>query len=188
MPEFLMRRVGPLATWQWAAVGVGAFVAIKWWRNRTASSSSSATPTSANYTSTVPDQFQEPTASVTTPAGFSYSGPLSGLQTLLPTGALSSTNGSTSGPTNPPPVASTPQTLPPVNAANYPQIVPYGSYSPSDYTQIGNVVNGVYQGQNVSGGVPVYTNIFGGFAQGPFPQQGSYGVYIPSQFTQYEHA
>lgn len=192
MPEFLMRRVGPLATWQWAGIGVGAFVFLKWWKARSAAPSS-ATPTSANYSATVPSDFAEPTATYTSPGGASYSGPLSGLQALLPTGALSSTNSSTSGDTNPTQVSTPPapinQTaLPPVNASNFPQIVPYGSYSPTDYTQIGTVSGGQYSGLQVSGGVPVYTNIFGGFAQGPFPKQGTYGVYIPSQFTQYEHS
>lgn len=88
------------------------------------------------------------------------------------------------GPSNTPPTVP----LPSVNAQDYPQIVPYGSYAPSDYTKIGTDVNGVYSGQQVSGGVPVYTNIFGGMAQGPFPKSGTYDIYIPSQFTQYEHA
>jgi hypothetical protein len=190
MPDFLTRRLGPLPAWGWATLAAGGFVVYRYIKSRQAAATS-ATPTSALYSSTVPSDYTEPTAQITTPSGFSYSGPLSGLGALIPTGALSSTNGSTSGDTNPPPVASPPPaapTLPPVNAQSFPQIVPYGSYSPSDYTQIGTVSGGQYSGQQVSGGVPVYTNIFGGFAQGPFPKTGTYGIYIPSQFSAYEHA
>lgn len=187
MPEWLTRKVGPLPVWGYALIGVGIFFLYS--RGKAASSTAN-TGAASNITASVPDI---PTASLTTPSGFSYSGPLGGLESLIPTGALSSTNGSASGPTNPPPVASTPApatapSLPSVNAAAFPQIVKFGQYSPSDYTQIGSVSNGQYTGQQVSGGVPVYTNIFGGFAQGPFPQSGTYGVYIPSQFTAYEHS
>src|SRR6516165_6363978 len=190
MPEnVLTRKLGPLATWQWAAVAVGGYVLLRWWRNRQASAAtSSATPTSATYSASVPT---EPTASLTTPSGFSYSGPLSGLGASLPTGALSSTNGSTSGATNPPTVAAAPATtsLPPVNASSYPSIVPFGTYGPGDYTQIGTVTGGQYSGQQVSGGVPVYANVFGGFAQGfnEATLPSGTGLYIPTQFTPYEH-
>ena len=92
----LTRKLGPLATWQWAAVAVGGYVLLRWWRNRQASAAtSSATPTSATYSASVPT---EPTASLTTPSGFSYSGPLSGLGASLPYGALSQTSGGNAPP------------------------------------------------------------------------------------------
>lgn len=184
MPEWLTRKVGPLPVWGYGLLGVGVFFLY----SRRKSAATASQGATSNVTASVPDI---PTATLTTPSGFSYSGPLSGLSSVLPLGALSSTNGSTTGATNPTPVASTPAptpSLPAVNAAAFPQIVKFGQYSPSDYTQIGSVSNGQYTGQQVSGGVPVYTNIFGGFAQGPFPSSGTYGVYIPSQFTAYEHA
>jgi hypothetical protein len=194
VPDFLTRKLGPLPTWGWAAIAVGGFVVYRYLKNRQAASTS-ATPTSAQYSSTVPTNWSEPTATLSTPSGFSYSGPLSGLQTLIPTGALSSTNGSTSGDTNPPGTAATPPPntspgLPAVNAANYPQQVRYGQYGPSDYTRIGTVSGGQYTGQQVSGGVPVYAGLFGGFQQGfnmaTLPS--GTDLYIPSQFTAYEHA
>lgn len=187
--QALTRKVGPLPMWGWGAVGIGAFVVFRYIRARQAAASS-ATPTSANYSSTVPSNFQEPTATLSTPSGFSYTGPLSGLQSLLPVGALASTNGSTSGATNPPPVAAPAPSLPPINAANYPSIVKYGSYGPGDYTQIGTITGpgGQYTGQNVSGGAPVYANAFGGFTQGfnaaTLPV--GTGIYIPSSLTAYE--
>ena len=192
MPEWLTRKIGPLPTWGWAAVVVGGVLVWRWYQARqAASAATSATPTTANVSATVPSDYTEPTASLTTPSGFSYSGPLSGLGALIPTGALSSTNGSTSGATNPPTVAAAPATtsLPPVNASSYPSIVPFGTYGPGDYTQIGTVTGGQYSGQQVSGGVPVYANVFGGFAQGfnEATLPSGTGLYIPTQFTPYEH-
>lgn len=179
----LTRKIGPLPVWGWAGVAVLGILVVRYIQNR----NSSATPSSANYTATVPSTYTEPTATLSTPSGFSYSGPLSGLQALLPTGALSSTNGSTSGPTNPPTVSSG---LPPVNAANYPSIVKFGQYSPSDYTQIGSITGpgGQYTGQNVSGGAPVYASGYGGFTQGfnPATLPVGTGIYIPSSLSGYE--
>lgn len=195
MPEFLTRKLGPLPTWGWAAVAVGGFVVYRFIKNRQ-SATTSATPTSAQYAATVPSNFAEPTATVSTPGGFSYSGPLSGLTSgpigallsSIPTGAVSSTNGSTSGPTNPPSVASTASSLPPINAANYPKQVLFGQYAPGDYTQIGTVNQGVFSGTNVGGGVPVYAGAFGGFQQGfnEATLPSGTGLYIPTSLTQYE--
>lgn len=91
-------------------------------------------------------------------------------------------------PTPSPSPISSQATLPPVNANAYAKTVPYGSYSPGDYTQIGTVNNGLFTGTNVSGGVPVYANVFGGFQQGfqeaTLPQ--GTGIYIPSSLKAYE--
>lgn len=97
-------------------------------------------------------------------------------------GSIISAIGSTKSVPPPPPDHS----LPTLNPQDFPQIVPYGTYQPGQYTQIGTDVNGVYSGMNVGGNVPVYTNIFGGFAQGPFPKSGTYGIYIPTALTPYE--
>lgn len=91
MPEWLTRKIGPLPAWGYAALAGGVFVLL---RLRKSSGSTSATPSSANYTATAPDI---PTASVTEPGGFSYTGPLGGLSQLIPTGALAATNGTNSG-------------------------------------------------------------------------------------------
>ena len=92
MPEWLSRRFGPLPAWGWAALGAGGFIFYRWRKNKAASSS----PTSMNVNATpAPD----PTVSLTTPGGFSYSGPESGLGFLyppassLPTGAIAQTGG-----------------------------------------------------------------------------------------------
>ena len=99
MPEWLTRKMGPLPTWGWAAVVVGGVLVWRWYQARqAASAATSATPTSANVTATVPSDYTEPTASLTTPSGFSYSGPLSGLGASLPYGALSQTSGGNAPP------------------------------------------------------------------------------------------
>lgn len=93
MPEWLTRKVGPLPVWGYALAGVAILFLYRRGKSATGSTTS-ATPTSANYASTIPANFQEPTASLTEPGGFSYTGPLSGLGALIPTGALAATNGS----------------------------------------------------------------------------------------------
>jgi hypothetical protein len=80
------------------------------------------------------------------------------------------------------------QNLPPVNPAQWPTSVAFGSYSPSEFTEIGSVQNGQYNGQEVSGGVPVYaSNGFGGLQQGFNLSQLPSGttLYIPSIYTGY---
>lgn len=65
-------------------------------------------------------------------------------------------------PPPPPPVHPTP---PQLNAQLFPLTVLFGQYGPSDYTKVGTVNGGVYQGQGVIGGAPVYAGLFGGFVQ-----------------------
>lgn len=99
--------------------------------------------------------------------------------------------------TNPSPGPQSPVTnssnLPSVNPDLFQQIYKFGQYSAGDFTQIGEVINGQYQGSQVSNGVPVFTNIFGGMAQGvnwgtlPSNNGQPYGVYIPSQYVAYEN-
>lgn len=77
---------------------------------------------------------------------------------------------------------------PPVIPGQWPNIITYPNYSPGQFTQIGSVNNGVYSGTGVSGGVPMYANVFGGFTKNftmsTLPQ--GTGIYIPSVFTPYE--
>lgn len=87
--NFLTRKVGPLPVWGYALLGVGLFFLY-----RRSKSAATATGATSNVSATVPEI---PTATLTTPGGFTYSGPLGGLSSLIPTGALSSTVGSTSG-------------------------------------------------------------------------------------------
>lgn len=91
MPEWLTRKLGPLPAWGWAALAGGGFIVFRYLKARQASSSTTPAGTSSNVTATVPDI---PTASVTEPGGFSYTGPLGGLSQLMPTGAMSATSGS----------------------------------------------------------------------------------------------
>lgn len=97
--------------------------------------------------------------------------------------ALASQGGGTTG-NNPSPTPS----LPPINAANYAQKLLYGQWSAADYTQIGVVNKGVYTGTNVSGGVPVYANVFGGLVQGfnmaTLPDNTA--IYIPTSLLAYD--
>lgn len=93
--NFLTRKVGPLPVWGYGILGFGILYLYR--RQKAASTAAAGTttsPSSATYNATVPDI---PTASVTEPGGFSYTGPLGGLQTLMPTGAMSATSGSSSG-------------------------------------------------------------------------------------------
>jgi hypothetical protein len=55
--------------------------------------------------------------------------------------------------------------LPYLNSQSFPITVLFGQYGPNDYTKVGTVVNGQYQGNAVSGGAPVYAGLFGGFEQ-----------------------
>lgn len=78
--------------------------------------------------------------------------------------------------------------LPELNAQDFAKTVLYGQYTSGEYTQIGTVQNGQYQGTNVIGGAPVYANVFGGFVQdfnmSTLPN--GTGIYIPTSLTKYE--
>jgi hypothetical protein len=88
----------------------------------------------------------------------------------------------------PAPPAAAAAGLPPVNAQSFPLTVLFGQYNPGDYTKIGTITNGAYTGENVSGGVPVYANVFGGFVQDFQSKSLPSGtdIYIPTQFVAYE--
>lgn len=92
-------------------------------------------------------------SSIGLPPGYSSVPPL----TICSTPSATSGGGTST----PPPSV----TLPTLNAQSFPLKVLFGQYSPSDYTKIGTVNNGVYQGASVGGGAPVYANVFGGFVQ-----------------------
>lgn len=104
----------------------------------------------------------------------------------LPTLQKGSAGGAT---TSPPATTNTVENLlQPLNAQDFAKTVLYGQYSPGEYTQIGTVENGQYQGTNVVGGAPVYANVFGGFVQdfnfATLPN--GTGIYIPTSLTKYE--
>lgn len=95
----LTRKIGPLPGWAWAGLAVGGFLI---YRARKASQAASGTTVGTPATSGATYQpTPEPTASLTTPSGFQYSGPLSGLQGLnlgtsaAPTGATAATSAPT---------------------------------------------------------------------------------------------
>jgi hypothetical protein len=78
-------------------------------------------------------------------------------------------------------------TLPYLNAQLYPLKVLYGDYNPGAYTEIGTVQNGVYTGEQVAGGAPVYANVFGGFVQ-DFDEAtlpNGTGIYVPTDLLDY---
>lgn len=88
------------------------------------------------------------------------------------------------------PATPAPQQLPPVIPSQWPTSVAFGSYSSSEFTQIGQITNGQYNGQEVGGGVPVYaSNGFGGLTQGINPFSGNVRegttFYIPTIYTGY---
>ena len=84
MPEWLTRKYGPLAAWQWAALGAGGFVVYRWWKNRqAAASSSSSTGAATTAAGTTTPSYSPPTATVSLPGGGSYSGPAGGLSSVL---------------------------------------------------------------------------------------------------------
>lgn len=80
-----------------------------------------------------------------------------------------------------------PAPLPPLNAQTWPITVFWLDYSPSDYTKVGEW-EGQYVGHQVSGGAPVYANLFGGFKQ-DFDMSTlpiGTGIYIPTSLLGYE--
>ncbi len=77
--------------------------------------------------------------------------------------------------------------LPHLNAQTWPITVLWLDYSPSDYTKVGEW-EGHYVGHQVSGGAPVYANLFGGFKQDFYMSTlpiGT-GIYIPTSLLRYE--
>lgn len=99
--NILTKKYGPLPGWAWGLVGVGGFLVVRYLRARSAaaaSSSTTASPVTGGTTAGGYAMPQEPTASLTTPSGFQYSGPLSGLQSVIPQGALAATASSSAPP------------------------------------------------------------------------------------------
>jgi len=111
--------------------------------------------------------------------------------TTLPTLSVCPAAQQTPTPSNPSPTPAPAQpVLPWINAQQYLQTVLYGHYAPGDYTKIGTVVNGQYQGLNVAGGAPVYAGLFGGFVQdfnlATLPSNTD--LYIPTNLLPYTYA
>lgn len=132
--SFLTRRIGPLPAWGWiVALAVGYYLYKRFAGG--SSPASSSVPAGA-----------EPTASVTLPGGYSYSGPASGAQAFQQAvspgqGAAGSSPGS-------------------------------GSGSPGTYTALPNA----YAAQALlSAGQPVYTQVTGTNTYVPISQPGGYG-------------
>lgn len=103
--NFLTRKVGPLPAWGWVAVGAGVFVIYRLRKNSqaasTAASSGLGGVAPSGYT-TSGGYGSEPSASLQTPGGFAYSGPVSGLSNPTvsglfanPSPAIAATSGST---------------------------------------------------------------------------------------------
>lgn len=101
-----------------------------------------------------------------------------------PGGGGGTTTTTTTAPTAPP------AALPWINAQLYPIKLLFGQYSSGDYTKIGTVVNGQYQGLNVAGGAPVYAGLFGGLEQdfdlATLPSGTS--IYVPTSLLNYTYA
>lgn len=88
MPDFLTRKIGPLPAWAYGLLGAGIFFLYR--RQKAAATAAAGGTTSTNYTATTPNV---PTESVTTPSGFSYTGPAGGASYYIPQGAMGATNG-----------------------------------------------------------------------------------------------
>lgn len=103
-------------------------------------------------------------------------------------GAISSIGSTAPATPAPAPVTNTPGPLPPVNASEYAKQLLAGQWSAANYTEIGTVTNGVFNGTNVSGGVPVYANVYGGLQQGFNEKTLPSGtpLYIPTSLKAYE--
>lgn len=110
-----------------------------------------------------------------------------GLGTAPPALQVCPSPAQTPTPSNPTPPTQTTTQLPPINAQLFPLKVLFGQYGPNDYTQVGTVTNGVYQGKGVTGGAPVYANVFGGFVQdfdmASLPN--GTGIYVPTALLPY---
>lgn len=72
----------------------------------------------------------------------------------------------------------------PIVPAEWPNIIKFGSYSPAEFTEVGTVSNGVYNGQAIENtNVPEYNNVYGGFAKISGPSQLTNGsVWVPTQY------
>lgn len=107
-----------------------------------------------------------------------------GFSSNLPTLSLCATNTQTGGKQ---PAPNPQVVLPWLNSSLFSPKVLYGQYAPGDYTQIGVVNNGQYQGASVQGGAPVYAGVFGGFVQGfnwaTLPN--GTGIYVPTSLLDY---
>lgn len=165
------------------AAGIVVAIALYVKSKNAAASSGNATPS----TSTVMPGTLAPDT------GNFGGGDLAGLDSVLSQlsnqlGALQPTGSSSSAGSAPGSQPAPPTTLPTLNPADFPEIVPYGQYAPTDYTKIGTVTAGQFHGTNVGGDVPVYANVFGGMAQGfnEATLPSGTDLYIPSQFTGYE--
>lgn len=91
-----------------------------------------------------------------------------GFSTNVPTLSVCPSPVQTPTPSNPTPQQPTKvqsRVLPYLNAQLFPQTVLFGQYGANDYTKVGTVVNGQYQGAGVQGGAPVYAGVYGGFVQ-----------------------
>lgn len=102
--DFVTRKYGPLPGWGWAAAGAGVFLVYRLRKQSAAASTQAASSAGgvapSGYTSGGGYGSPEPTASLSTPGGFSYSGPASGLSNPTvsglfanPGGAVAATNG-----------------------------------------------------------------------------------------------
>lgn len=96
MPEWLTRKVGPLPMWGYGAIGVAIFFVYR--MRKSQSAASTAPGASANYTANTSPW---PTESVTTPSGFSYTGPAGGGEYYIPQGAMSTTSSTTNSGVSP---------------------------------------------------------------------------------------
>ena len=105
--DFLTKKYGPLPGWGWAAAGAGVFLVYRLRKNSQAASTQAATSSGgvapSGYTAPGGYGSPEPTASLSTPGGFSYSGPVGGLSNPTvsglfanPTPAIAATSGATS--------------------------------------------------------------------------------------------
>ena len=88
---------------------------------------------------------------------------------------------------SPPTVPAPHASLPHLNAQTWPITVFWPDYGPGEYTKVGEW-EGHYVGHQVSGGAPVYANVFGGFMQdynvSTLPV--GTGIYIPTSLAEYE--
>jgi hypothetical protein len=181
------------------AVGiVGVIVTYLFYRSNKAAQAAATGTTSA--TSTLPstsgevvgsgagggggyaDQMAQQLAAQETANGQAISGLGTLLQTLsgevadLQPGQGSTTTGSP---------ASAGSVLPYIGPSSMPNIIQPGQYTSSQFEQVGTETNGVYSGEEVAGGVPLFGSAFGGLFQnfglagGPAPTYTG-AVYAPT--------
>jgi hypothetical protein len=199
--NIVTRKIGPLPGYAWIAFGVAGLVVYLGRKSAASSgggtsSANSATPNAVNYASQTPqmpysyEQSNSDQALASLVSALAYQVQQTG-GSVSPgnTGGPSTSPGSTGNPgvqpTPAPAPSSAAASLPPINSADYPIIGTPGT----SYVPLGQISapGGMFTGENVGGGAPVYAFMGGQYQQDFNSATLPVGTVLatPSNFSQY---